>query len=358
MRILLALSAIVLAQDPGTATGELPTVRPVYEALAVWKAATRKVEAVGPGLRVTPGDRLGAPGGAYACFAVEGDNLISLRGVVAAEDKGLSLERHGARLVAKLFEGKLLVETFQSEIRVETAHGRIEAKTAAFLVEVSGGKTRVVALDGTLTFSNTLGSVKVEAGKESVAEGQSAPTAPAPAKPESDRDLTGPPPVRNLIRNPGFEEGLKFWNPRFDSKAPCASLDEESPFSGRRCVRLDVSNRVFGPGKKPGHWLGFGVGVELKVGRRYLLRVYLRTDVRSGRGVPLVTVGGVAGPSIFRPAPLSDGTWQLVRGIVRATQTDGRIAIEADTGTESYDLQIRADDFALVELPDLPDAKR
>lgn len=354
MRILLALSAIVLAQDPGTTTGELPTVRPVYETLAVWKAATGKVEAVGPGLRVTPGDRLGAPGGAYACFAVEGDNLISLRGVVAAEDKGLSLERHGAKLVAKLFDGKLLVESFQSEIQVETAHGRIEAKTAAFLVEVSGGKTRVVALDGTLTFSNTLGSVKVEAGKESVAESESAPTAPAPAKPGADKDLTGPPPARNVIRNPGFEEGLKFWNPRSDSKTPCTSLDEEIAYTGRRSVHLDVSNRVFGPGRKSSHWLGFSQALELKPGHRYLLRVYVRTDARAGKGVPLVTIGGVESPSIFRPAPLSDGTWQLVRGIVRANKADGAISIEADISSESYDFQIRADDFALVELPDPP----
>src|SRR3989304_2501049 len=104
----LALLAALLAQDPGTTTGELPAVRPVHEPLLVWRASTGKGDPVRGEIRVAPNDRLGTPGGAYACLLTEGDSLISLRGVHAAADKGLGLERQGARLVMKPFAGKLL----------------------------------------------------------------------------------------------------------------------------------------------------------------------------------------------------------------------------------------------------------
>lgn len=347
-----ALALALLAQSPpsDTVTDTLPLVKPVYETLSVWRAGTGKAEAVKEALRVAPSDRLGSPTGGYVCFATEGDSLISLKGVRATESQGLAIERQGTRLVMKVFEGRLLVESFQADLQIETPHGKVEAKAAAFLIELTGSKTRVVALDGSLTFSNSLGSVTVDAGRESEAGAKSAPGKTVAASGDPLRDFDAASRSANLLKNGSFEEGLKDWNPLYPDKSECCTtLEERLAHTGRRSARLDVSNRIFGPGPRASTFLYFSQAVDLVPGKRYLLRAYVRTECRKGTLRPTLVFNEKAKGKLEN----TEGAWQLTRAVVTPAKAQSRIDVNAKVEGDEYDATLWVDSFFLVELPDL-----
>src|SRR5262245_11909002 len=201
-----ALLLAVAAQDT-TQSGSLPAVRPVRGDLLHWRSGEGKAAPLTKEARVAPADRLGTRDGDYATLTTESGTIVSLRGVRAAAERGLGIERREGKLIFRVFEGKLAVQTFEEGIKVETPQGQLTAGQSHFIIEVEKEKVRVIPVDGSVTFTNSLGSVVVEPGRETVVEPGKKPTPPkatdvAKATEEFNRLEAS----FNLIKNPGFEE--------------------------------------------------------------------------------------------------------------------------------------------------------
>jgi hypothetical protein len=337
------------AQDPGTTSEELPTIRAVQGDLHVWSSSKDKLLPVAEALRVTPLDRIGTRKDKYAMLATQDGSLIGLSDVEVGREKGLALERTKDKLVIKLYKGKVAVETFQTGLRVETPNGVVEGGRACCVVQVDGKKTKVQAVDEPLNFVNSLGTVKLEPGQESTAEKGTKPSDPKPADVEkATSETTVATASLNLIKNPGFEEGLKDWNvERIDGKE-VVTLDSSVSHSGRQSARLEISKRIFGT-SDPG-WLGFKQNLRLVPGKRYLYRVYARLESREGSVKPFFTVTGASGPRWMLDP--SEKGWQRIGGIHTATDSDGgwRASVEANGGPGRFDAVLWVDDFLLLEL--------
>jgi len=331
------------AQDPGTTSEELPSIRAVQGDLHVWTAAKDKLTPVTEPLRVTPLDRIGTRKDKYAMLATQDGSLISLSEVEVGRERGLALERTKDKLVIKLYKGKIAVETFQTGLRVETPNGVVEGGRACCVVQVDGKKTKVFALDETLTFVNSLGTVKLEPGQESTAEKTTKPSDPKPA--DVDRAMSENTPA-SLIRNPGFEEGLKDWNLEQQGGKDSTTLESGLSHSGRQCARLEVSNRIYGTSCSG--WLGFKQSLRLTPGKKYLFRAYLRLETREGTVKPYFSI---APQAVTRWTPeLSEKTWIRVGGAFTPDTEAARISVEVDPPSGRFDAVLWVDDFMLLEI--------
>lgn len=330
------------AQDSGTRAEDFPTVRPVFGDLRLWRAGTKKTEALRDATTIPPDDRLGTAKGASGGFCAPGDTLVTLKGVEAGPDKGLSVERVDKRLTFRLHEGRMVVESFETEVSVETAHGKVTGRNACLLIESKGQATRVAVLDGQVTFINSLGEVKLEGGQETRAEKGKAPEEPRPtvADPLGDRD--SPP---NLVQNPGFEAGGDRWELHSSTRP-----DATTPHSGRQCLRIPVSNALFGAPPPGGNvvMIGLGQPVRCTAGRRYLFRAYVRTETRQGG----VRISFRCDSTTDIPSPMkSEGAWKMKRAILKPTVKDGRLEPMIFVDAADYDATIWLDDVYLCELP-------
>jgi len=352
----LVLVAGALSGQDEVLPENLPLVRPLRGTVRIWRPGKNTTEAVKTEIKVAKHDRLGTADGEFAAFSTLGDTVISLRGVQAGSDRGLTLERSAARLVMKIHEGKLVVESFEAEILVETAQGRVEGKAAYFLVEVKENKTRVVAIDGTLTFSNSIGAVTLQPDQESSAEKGAKPTPPktVDALPESQESDGAISPV-NLIRNAGFEEGLKGWRADKLQPQPRAVIDQTVFHSGKRSARLDVTNATRDVPKS--NWLGFTQPVTLIPGRRYFLRAYFRTETRQGSIDPFLIIGDDKEIGVARGLGAAEKKWILKRLIFTPKSADCGVSVQSEIQTERFDCTIWVDDFYLGELSDAPKEK-
>lgn len=344
LRVLLVAAAILL-QDPPTRPEDFPTVRPVLGELRAWRAAAKRAEAVREETPVHPDDRLGTARDQAATFAAPGDTLVTLRGVETGPDKGLSIERVDKRLTLKLREGRLVLESVEADIEVETAQGRAVAKKAYFLIEARESSTRVVVLDGQITFRNSLGAVTVGAGQETSASKDGAPQEPKAASP---RDLVDPEAPRNLIQNPGFE--ARTLAPWTSGEGSVPSLDTTRRHSGDRSIRLDIAGS--GPGRK---YLSFRQSVEVVPGRRYLLRAYVLSECRAGRFQPVIDLEGATEEKGKRSSWDDDATgrWVMRRTILVAKERTLLVSLEAKAEADRFEGSVWGDDFFLCELPPL-----
>ena len=334
----IAVLLLTGAAPQETKSASLPTVRPASGALLVWHPPKDSPAPVRDALEVGPADRLGTSNGEPATFVTDTDALVTLRGVVVRKNKGLALIRRGEALVLQLFDGSVLVDSVEAPLMVETPHGKVEGKTALYLVEVTKKETRVVALSGTLTFSNALGSVSLDDGMESSAGPGEKPAAGKPRGPMPDV-LGG---SENLIRNPGFENDLADWE---DDSGNAAKVDTKIFYAGKQAARFDVKGRV---GKTT--YLSFQQNPPLMIGERYLIRCFIRADARRGLKATWFEVqrGSRESDSCSRPAA---GKWMMHRVLFTARMAQPHPLIGLEVEGDEIDATIWADEYFLVRLP-------
>lgn len=337
------------AQDTSTQSSSLPAVRPVRGDLLHWRAGEGKTAPLSKETRVAPADRLGTKDGDYATLTTESGTIVSLRGVRTAAERGLGIERREGKLIFRVFEGKLAVQTFEEGVKVETPQGQITAGQSHFIVEVEKEKVRVIPVDGSVTFTNSLGSVVVEPGRETVAEPGKKPTAPkavdvGKATEEFNR-LEAP---FNLIKNPGFEDSLKEWGPTHFTLAGKRHTEQDTTVahSGRASVRLDITPRIQG---RPGMYRFAVQDVAAVPGKTYLFRFYLRGDIREGKVTARIGLGGVESPDAWNVT--GDKTWRPKSVFVTAKDKILQVMLEVTIESDPYGGSLWLDDFLLSEFP-------
>lgn len=362
LMLILAAAAVAEAQDPATRADDLPSVSAARGNLKVWRAATAKVEPVKAVVQVGLSDRVGTETGDHATLATDGDILISLKGVKVDRERGLSIERTNGRLLFRLHEGKAVLESFRSDLYVETPHGRIEAKQAYFLIEVTDSATRVVAIDGPVTFTTSQGQAVVEPGQESLAEKGGKPSAPRPSIAEPKlREFEDSDSRHNLLQNPGFEIQMDKWKSPTSLTAgmvnPC-SVDHGQRHSGRWALRVKIAPNTYGESEA---YL-LGQTAPLKSGRRYHFRAYVRIESAPGH------VGGLKAAVTVRNDQMKmiatsrtedrEGSWHLMRGFFTANQPALHVTLSVLHDPKAYEGSIWADDFYLGEIPDTAPDRR
>ncbi|MBI2931729.1 MAG: hypothetical protein HYY16_08760 [Planctomycetes bacterium] len=333
-------------QDPQTTDESFPFVRTVSGDLRIWRggaaASTLLKEE-----RVPPSARLGTSQGEHASFSTEGETLISLKGVRVGRDKGIGIERRDKKLLFKLWDGKIAVDAYEADVIVETPHGLVEGAKVCLLVEADPNGMTVVSIDGELTLSNSLGSVKIKAGEKSAVPKGKPPVEATRA--DMLRETRRFEMVRNLVRNPGFEDELKYWEAGNDNNKNFAVIDTKLAAWGRRCARLQISSRALGA--RP-EWLPFRQPVKLEKGKRYLARAYLRTETTLGQIQPVLALepdGAKSMESWFSREVSCENKWKRAQMIFIAQDTLYNIRISSNT-SEEVEGVILADEFYLGEL--------
>jgi len=347
-----ALVAAAASGQDRTVEENAPLVHPVAGKVSVWRSAADRVEPIEKPSRVAPADRVGTLTGAPAQFSAEGTLLVMLKGIRVSRDKGLALERKADRLVLRVYEGTVVVESYETQIELETPHGRVAGRQVYFIASVDEKSTRVVALEGKVTFSNDLGSVVVAEGSSSRVEGGKGPAA-ARAEGAPDLDwMRTTEAETNLLRNPGFEDGLEDWpaDPNLHVRE-----DREVFRGGRRSCRCrfrDVapSNPVFAVKVARG---------ALVPGGRYLLRFFVRTEacLRDGKPAEIKVVldregkGSWADSRFHFQVAGSEGTWAARRILFDATGSDFCFSVHTAMEPGLYGGTVWFDDFYLGRLP-------
>jgi hypothetical protein len=341
-------------QQTTTAPEELITLQAAPGSLHAWRAANDKVELLEKSSHVSPQDRIGTVGGEAARFTTEGPLTVLLRGIKVAKGAGLALERKAGRLVLKLYKGTVVVESYESEIEVETPFGKVAGKQVYFMATVDEKSTKVLALEGKVTFTNDLGSVTVSEGMAGEADRGKAPGSPRAQTPLESDQMRATEAETNLIRNGGFEEKLQDWLIDF---LP-AQEDLKIVHSGIRSLRVNLNNT--GPSQPilPAK----SVKGKLKAGSQYLMRFYVRTEKFDRAGKPADFKLGIdrngKGPATDSKHhfefPGSEGAWSARRITFEATGPDLWFALYTGTAGGAYNGTMWFDDFYLAEIPPAP----
>jgi hypothetical protein len=377
LKVLLALAllswprATSAGQDTRALPERVPEVNPLSGDILIWRAQSKKTDKVTQVSKVTPQDRVGTVGGNPGRISIDADCMVTLKGVTATEGDGLSVNRVGKVLTVRLHHGRILVETFAIDFALETPNGRAEGKSVYFLAEVGRESTRIVAIDGELKVSNDLGKMDLAGGETVTMRKGTEPGKGPPADP--DRDLAGvaaaEEPV-NLLRNPGFELGLKDWFIlRYDNK-PLATTDDKIVHGGKKSVRIQLPNIALSPDVVPFDAAGDGrtalytlLDVKtLRTGARYLLRFWIRTEdyAIDGKTVPFCFVArGLVLPEqkgqFFSPCfcPPSEKKWRCVRFVFEAEPPGAnRFGINFPEYSKGvFSGTVWLDDFFLAPLP-------
>lgn len=357
--LLPAITTIVAQQENRQTTSEEQVVvRPSQGPLMAWRPGGRKPFLLEAETRVAPPDRIGSYGGAYAAFAAEGDVFIALKGVEGGGDRGLALEKVEKKLVIKLYEGSLLLDTLAKDLTVKTPHGEVTAKEAYFLVEVTKKNAHVITIDGALTFSTSLGEVKLEAGQESKATKDAPPSKPQPVGQTRTLDSFALDEGQfNLIKNPGFEQGLNHWDAPPHEGRERTTVSDQAPHSGKSCARLEVSPRIYGS-RAPDYYIGFNYrSIPVTPGRRYFARAYVRTETKTGTVTPRFVVALDSKEGVTWDCPTGK-EWRLTRGFFTAKTKEVSLGILAGVSTDDFDCMIYLDDFFLCEIALAPGERR
>ncbi len=156
----------------------------------------------------------------------------------------------------------------------------------------------------------------------------------------------------NLLKNPGFEDGLEDWpaDPNLHVRE-----DREVFRGGKRSCRCRFkdtapSNPLFAMKTARG---------ALVPGARYLLRFFVRTEsyLRDGKPAELKVVldregkGSWADPRFHFQAPGSEGTWAARRILFDATGPDFCFSVHTGMEAGLYGGTVWFDDFYLGRLP-------
>ncbi len=361
MRMGLLIVLVLRAQDQATQAQAPVDVQALSGEIQVWRQKTRRIEKTSTRIVVLPEDRLGSPPGAVSRISI-GDVVLILRGVDAGAGSGLSAQFSGKKLLLKLHKGSAVVESLEADVSVETPHGKIEGKTVYFLLEVQNDRTRVVAIDGPLSFTTTLGEVTLEAGESAGGDGKKPPGKLKETVAEKDLSwtATAESPV-NLVQNPGFEDDLTEWLGIEHQGRKLLTADLKTVRSGKKAAKITLPNIV--PGKDTGNrsWLLFeGHYGVLTAGNRYLFRTWVRAEDFTCDGKPGTlrfaltwSVKDQAFKGEFRKTvPVVPGAWTCVRFFV-TPQADG-FELHVSPGTEGKPVNgtLWFDDFFLAPLPE------
>lgn len=344
---------LLLAQDTTTAPVDVIPVQVVSGNLQAWRAAGDKVEPIEKSGRVTPADRLGTAGGDPARFSTEGSLVVQLRGIKVSGGKGLALERRGGTLALKLYKGTVVVESYESAIEIDTPFGKVQGKEVYFLATVDEKSTRVVALEGKVSFTNDMGTVTVGEGMSSEAESGRAPLTPR-ASSGGDVEIGRAVEDRNLISNPGFENRLQDWKPDYIPVYDDTKVFRTGRSSARSVPKDFPPNQPIFPPR-----LLKGV---LKPGSKYLFRFYVRTEGFTAAGKPaefkivLDRSGTGKGreTQMHHLIPASEGAWTVHRFMFDATSPDFWFALYCGDPAGPYNGLLWFDDFYLAEFPSGP----
>ena len=347
---------LLLAQETTPAPAESIPVQVVSGGLHAWRAGGEKIEAIDKAGRVSPADRLGTLTGDPARFSTEGSLVVQLRGIKVSPGKGLAVERRGGTLALRLYKGTLVVESYESDIEVETPFGKVQGKEVFFLATVDEKSTKVVALEGKVSFTNDMGAVTLGEGSSAEAEAGKAPGGPRPASP-ADLDSGRAAEASNLISNPGFENRLQDWKPPEWMRNNFAE-DAKVFRSGRYSAKVTVENYPPNQPMVPGRFLR---GL-LKPGTKYLLRFYVRTEGFTAAGKPaefkfvIDRTGKGSGRETAQHhlIPASEGVWTVHRFLVEATTPDLWFAMFCGDPAGPYVGAVYFDDFFLGEFPSGP----
>jgi hypothetical protein len=364
-------------QDTTAMPERLPEVSPLSGEILIWRLQTKKAEKLAQALKVTPQDRVGTPGGSLGRIGIDAGCIVTLKGVTVTEGDGLSVDRTGKTLTVRLHHGRILVETFSVDVALETPQGRVEAKSAYFLAEVSRESTRIVAIDGELKISNDLGKLDVGAGETVVLRKGSEPVKGPPADP--DKDLAGVAATEepfNLLKNPGFELDLKEWATLRYANKPLATIDDKIVHGGKKSVRIQIPNIALtsdvvpmdGNAESQTAFYTLIDSKVLKIGARYLLRFWLRTEdyTVDGKSAPVSFLGrglvlpeGKGGYFSKCACPLAEKKWRCVRFVLLAEPGNNRYGMNfPDLETKAVSGTFWLDDFFLAPLPAKAEEKR
>jgi hypothetical protein len=294
------------------------TVAPLGGDLRVWRSATRKVEKLPAPAAVAAEDHIGAANKGVARLGVGSEVILTLKGVDAGPEEGLSILAGERAVQLRLYRGRVLVESFNVQIAVDTPAGRVEGKSVALMVEATEEGTRIIPIDGPLKVTNSLGALDAGPGETVAMKTGAAPTKKHSGAADADlswaSEVEGSP---NLIPNPGFEDGLKSWMAVTVNGKAFARIDHNVVHSGGSSVRIDLQNEPLvdlkvDSGFDSGNCLLYQSGT-LAPGK-YLLRLWVRTEnytVKSKDAGPAVSLG-------TRPlvCPSAAGQWRCVRFIV------------------------------------------
>jgi hypothetical protein len=341
-------------QQTTTAPEEVIPLQVLSGTLHAWRAASAKIELLEKSTRASPQDRIGTVNGEAARFATEGPLTVLLRGIKVGKAAGLGIEHRAGKIVLKLYKGTLVVESYESEIEVETPFGKVAGRQVYFVATVDEKSTKVVALEGKVTFTNDLGSVTIGEGMAGEADKGKAPGAPrAPSVAEGEQARAAEAET-NLIRNGGFEEKLQDWLIDF---LP-AQEDLKVVHSGIRSLRVSLNNTGASQPILPAK----SVKGRLKAGTSYLLRFYVRTEKfeRAGKpaefklGIDRSGKGQATDSKFHYEFQGSDGAWSARRITFEATGPDAWFAFFTGTAGGAYTGTMWFDDFYLAEIPAAP----
>jgi hypothetical protein len=363
------IAALVLAaslfpgQEP-TTDEAFPKATPLEGDVRVWKGKARRTEKLAAPARIAPHDRLGVGDAGAARLHVEPDVLLTLRGVEAGPEGGLSLALSEKRLALRLYRGHALVESFEADVAVETDHGKAEGKSVSFLVEATREGTRIVPLDGKLKVTTDLGTLEVGAGEAAALRKGKAPARGAASGEAEAGWALAAEAAGNYFRNPGFEDGLNSWYAlRLKGKA-IAHADLNAARAGRKSLRLDFAGVALkdmssdSPDNDQNSCVVYQKAQTDWPSARCLLRFWVRTErlTVDGREAP-VAVG--LNNETVEVAP-TGGQWRCVR-TVRKIAPGGFFIWRApwapgESGAARLQGSIWIDDVYLAVLPEAPAA--
>jgi hypothetical protein len=208
----------------------------------------------------------------------------------------------------------------------------------------------VTTVSDAVSFSNTMGTVTVEAGRETVAEPGKKPGVPKSVDTgKAAEDFTQPEAAYNLIKNPGFESGLKDWGPTYFNFAGKRHTEADASVvhSGRASLRFDAATRL--QGAKPGLMRFALQDVTVVPGKSYLFKFYIRAEIREGNITPRFGLGGAELPDAWT-FPV-DKTWKMKSMRVVARDKNFTLGLEALLEGERYEGSLWVDNLLLTELP-------
>ena len=339
------------------------SVSPMGGDLRVWRGTKKKLEAVAKPTQLEVADRLGSPKGDPVILMSDDDIVLSVKGVKVGEKTGLSLIRTEAGLIVRLQDGSVVVDAFEKPLTVETAGGKVTGKQAYFLVEVKDGVSKVTAIDGSLTFSNAVGEVVLEGGQESSAKAGETPATPKASTALAPPDMAPKGSSLNLLKNPGFEEELgKSWE-KAEGSETLRAIDEKVQLAGLRSIRVTATPATV-KRLEPPQTTKVGIEQEVKFvpGRRYLIRMYVKMQVRKGSVKAALGVNGAKSaedPEDFhwQTAAIGD-SWRMMRTILLATREKGDVMMRLYLPEADYDATLWADEASMVELPPIAAPKK
>jgi hypothetical protein len=160
----------------------------------------------------------------------------------------------------------------------------------------------------------------------------------------------------NLLKNPGFEEEFGAVWPKAEGSETLRAVDEKVQLAGRRSVRVTATPSTV-KRLEPPQTTRVGIEQEVKfvAGRRYLIRVYVRMQVRKGAVKAALGVNGAKAPSDpedfhWQTAAVGEA-WMMMRTVLQATREKGDVMMRLYLPEADYDATMWVDEWSMVELP-------